>query len=159
MTLTLIFLLIAIGIFLIWLEFFIVPGITVAGIGGTVLVLGGIYYAYAENDGNLGHYVLIGTVLLTSIFFYLSFRSNTWKKTSLDTTIDGQIDGINLEKIKVGDVATSISRLAPMGKIMIGEEIIEAKSKFGLIDENQKVTVLEIYSTNVLVELYKQENA
>lgn len=151
MTLTLIFLFILLGVFLIWLEFFIVPGITVAGIGGTVFVLGGIYIAYANEGRSTGHLVLLGAFVITAVIFYFSFRSKTWKKTALDTSIDSKIEGIK-PTIKAGDIAQTVSRLAPMGKILIDGDIIEAKSKLGLIDENEKVKIVEVYTTNVLVE-------
>lgn len=152
MTLLLVILFILIGLFLIWLEFFIVPGITVAGIGGTVLMLGGIAYAYSSIDRSTGHIVLLSSLVLLTAMFIISLRGNTWKKTALETNVEGVVEGVDKTKVKVGDKGTTISRLAPMGKVMVNGEIIEAKSKLGLIDENEEIVVLEIYSTNVMVE-------
>lgn len=152
MTLTLIILFIIIGLFLIWLEFFIVPGITVAGIGGTVLMLGGLYYAYAEVGTPIAHFVLLGSALAFALMLTLSFRSKTWKKTALETNIDSKIEGINIGKIKIGDQGTCISRLAPMGKILVKGEIMEARSKFGYINENSDIEIVEIGTTNVIVQ-------
>lgn len=157
MSLTIIILFILIGLFLVWLEFFIVPGITVAGVGGAILILGGIYFAYANIGTATGHIVLASSVVLLVVMLVISFSGKTWKKTVLETQMDGVIEGINLEKIKVGDIGTTVSRLAPMGKIMVNGEIVEAKSKLGLIDENETIVVLEIFSTNVMVERVKAE--
>lgn len=155
MTLTLIILFIIVGLLLVWLEFFIVPGITVAGIGGTVLMLGGIYYAYAEIGKPVAHFILLGTILAFALMLMFSFRSKTWNKTTLETNIDSHIDSINSEKVKVGDQGVCISRLAPMGKVMVNGEIIEAKSKFGLVDEKTTIVVLEVGTTTVTVEPLK----
>lgn len=155
MTLTLIILFIIVGLLLVWLEFFIVPGITVAGIGGTVLMLGGIYYAYAEIGKPHAHFILLGTILAFALMLMFSFRSKTWNKTTLETNIDSHIDSINSEKVKVGDQGVCISRLAPMGKVMVNGEIIEAKSKFGLVDEKTTIVVLEVGTTTVTVEPLK----
>ena len=152
MTLTLIILFILIGLLLIWLEFFIVPGITVAGIGGLILILGGIFFAYANAGQTTGHIVLFSSLMLLTIMLIISFRSKTWKKTALETVVDGVVEGIDTAKVKVGDKGTTISRLAPMGKVIVNGEIIEAKSKLGLVDEDNEIVVLEVYSTNVLVE-------
>jgi len=152
MTLTLIILFILVGLLLIWVEFFIVPGITVAGIGGTVMMLGGIYYAYANVGRTSGHIVLLASLLALALLLMVSFRGKTWRKTALDTNVDGRIAGIDKTKIKVGDEGQSISRLAPMGKVLINGEIVEAKSKLGFVDEKEKVRVIEVYNTNVLVE-------
>lgn len=152
MTLTLVILFILIGIFLIWLEFFIVPGITIAGIGGVILMLGGIYFAYANAGRTTGHIVLLSSIVLLTVMLMLSLRGKTWKKTALETNIDGVVEGVDKSKIKIGDKGTTISRLAPMGKVIINGEIIEAKSKLGLVDEKEEIVVLEVYSTNVMVE-------
>lgn len=153
MTLTLIILFILIGLFLIWLEFFIVPGITVAGIGGVILIIGGIYFAYANAGGVVGHIVLLAALLSLAIMLVITLRSKTWQKTALQTNVEGVVEGIDKTKIKVGDTGSTISRLAPMGKVIINGEIVEAKSKLGLIDEKVNIVVLEIYSTNVMVQV------
>ncbi len=152
MTLTLVILFVLIGLFLIWLEFFIVPGITVAGIGGTVLILGGIYYAYADLGSPVSHFVLLGTVSAFALMLMLTLRSKTWKRTALETNVDSTVDAINQDKIKVGDVGITLSRLAPMGKVLVNGEMVEAKSKLGLIDEKVEIVVLEVNSMNVLVD-------
>ncbi len=151
MTITLIILLILVGLFLLWLEFFIVPGISIAGIGGCIMILGAIFFAYTNQGTNVGHIVLVFSIVTLAILLYLSFNSNTWNKTALKTNIDAKIEGINKDKISIGDEGVCISRLAPMGKIMVNGEMIEAKSKLGYINEKEKVKILEIYNTNVLV--------
>lgn len=156
MTLTLIILFILVGLILIWLEFFVVPGVTIAGIGGLILLLGGIYFAYSTMDRTTGHVVMLSSLLALVLLLALSFRGKTWSKTALNTNCEGQVEGINVLKVHSGDVGTTISRLAPMGKVLINGEMIEAKSKLGFIDENVEIVVVEIYSTNVLVEKTKK---
>ncbi len=152
MTLTLIILFILIGLILIWLEFFIAPGITVAGIGGAVLMLGGVYLAYSHLGRPTGHIVLLSSLVALVLMLLLSFRGKTWQKTALETNIDAVVEGIDPSKIKAGDTGRTISRLSPMGKVLVNSEIVEAKSKLGFIGENQDVKIIEVFSTNVLVE-------
>lgn len=152
MTLTLIILFILVGFLLVWLELFVVPGITVAGIGGLVLVLGGLFFAYTHCGHATGHIVLLSTLVALVVMLGISFSGKTWKKTALETTVEGVVDGIDSSLIKIGDHGKTISRLAPMGKILVNGQIIEAKYKLGFIDENEDVVITAIYSTNVLVE-------
>ena len=156
MTITLIILFIIVGLLLIWLEFFIVPGITVAGIGGTVLMLGGVYYAYAHIGTPIAHLVLFGAIFGFAAMLVLSFRSKTWKRTALETNADSHIQSINTEKIHLGDQGVCVSRLAPMGKAMINGEIVEAKSKFGYVDEKSIIKVVEIQLTYVIVQTLEE---
>ena len=46
MTVFVIVLLLLLGIVLLLLEFLVVPGVTIAGIGGVIMMGGGIYLAY-----------------------------------------------------------------------------------------------------------------
>jgi membrane-bound ClpP family serine protease len=49
-------LLIVFGIVLILLEFFVIPGVTIAGIGGVLLVGGGVMLSYQAFGSEAGNY-------------------------------------------------------------------------------------------------------
>ena len=67
MSLTAIIFLIVLGIILFYVEFLIVPGVTIAGIAGAICIVVGIYFGYKEYGAPGGHYILVATVIL-SIF-------------------------------------------------------------------------------------------
>ena len=64
--------LIVLGIVLFLIEFLIIPGITIAGIGGMILTAAGIYLAYSNFGPQTGFYFLLGTLIvslsLSSVF-------------------------------------------------------------------------------------------
>lgn len=145
--------LLVVGIFLIILEIFFLPGITIAGIASILFLAGAIYYAFAELGSTEGFVVLAVSVMavITTIIWFM--RSKTLTKMSLHTEIDSVAPTLIDTHIKVGDTGVTLSRLNPMGQIIIGNEKIEAKSLDGFIDENQPVVVEKVENTNVIVRL------
>ncbi|RLD70106.1 MAG: hypothetical protein DRJ10_20715, partial [Bacteroidetes bacterium] len=144
MTLLGIIALIALGIVLILLEFFVVPGITVAGIGGLILLISGIAMSYLKYGAPGGHYVLLGTSLSLIFILYIAFKSKTWKRISLDTAIVSKAREDLSLKININDEGASVSRLAPVGTVLINDELVEAESRSGFVDENEKIVVVKV---------------
>jgi len=130
MEVTFIVLLIVIGLALLIVEVVVLPGVTVAGIGGLIL---------------------IGC----SVFLTFVLRAKTWDKLSLHSEIDGKVNVVDTNDIKTGDRGMTVSRLAPIGKIIIHDKIMEGKSEFGLIDENKEVEVVFINESTIVVQEIK----
>ena len=156
MNLIIIILLIVTGILLFAIEFLLIPGITVAGIGGFLFIAAGIYFGYAEYGTPTGHYIFAASLVLTVSGLYFMLRGKTWKRTMLNTNIDSKIPEINVLEVKVGDHAVTTSRLAPIGKIKINDTFIEAKSQSGFIDQKTEVEVVKVMKTNVIVKPVKK---
>lgn len=152
MTLTLIVLLIITGIIFVLVEMFFIPGISIAAVAGAACIIMGIYYAFAEYGQATGWFVVIGTSIVLVTLIVLAFRSNTWKKVSLNKSIDGKIDPLKESTIKVGDVGKTASRLAPMGRVKINNIEIEAKSQNGFIDQKTEIIVTKILNTYIIVK-------
>lgn len=153
MALIIIVLLILTGLLLLVVEFLIAPGITIAGIGGLLFIGGGVYYGYSELGTPAGHFIMAGTLIVTVAAIALMLRSKTWKKTMLNTDIEGHIPDVSDLGVKIGDQGITISRLTPIGKIKINDNFIEAKSQTGFIDQKKVVEVVKVLRTNVIVKL------
>ena len=157
MTLTAIILLIVLGFFLFLVEFLLVPGVTIAGIAGFILVVGGIYFAYDSLGTSTGHYVLGGTVVLSFLTIYFSLRSRTWKKLMLDSSIEGKVSSYTEDKVHIGDEGLAVTRLNPMGKVLINDEFLEAKSNGPYIEQQKKIKVINIRDFRVIVEPIEED--
>jgi len=148
-----IIILIILGILLFVIEFLLVPGITIAGIGGLVLTVLGVYKAFEDYGTVTGVWFLIGTLLLSVFVIAFSLRARTWKRFMLNTNVEGTVDETPLsDGIRPGDVGESITRLNPMGKIMINEMVREAKSIGGYIDPHHKVEIVSVVGTHITVK-------
>ena len=153
MSIVAIILIILLGIILFVIEFLILPGITIAGIGGFILTGGGIFAAYYYKGPKTGSYILLGTIVFFLFVVYFMLKARTWNRAMLNTQIEGKVENLNTEgKIKVGDYGKTISRLAPMGKVLINDKIVEAKSIGGYINENTEIEVIKVNNTNIIVK-------
>ena len=155
MSMPLIILLILLGIILFLIEFLLVPGITIAGIGGAILMVGGVIMAYHFHGTAAGNYTLIGTAVASFITIYFVLKTKTWNRIMLKTNIEGKVNVVDKEipTVKVGDVGEAITRLNPMGKVLVNGEYFEGKSEDKFIDQRSKVEVTKVLSNKIIVKL------
>jgi membrane-bound ClpP family serine protease len=151
----LIIILIILGLVFLLLEILVIPGTTLAGILGFGLLFGGIWQAYASKGTMAGHIVLVSTILVTLATLYYSFKAGTWRRMALKATSDGKMDQLDGIDIEIGDIGTSVSRLAPSGKAMIDNEIVEVHTYGEFIDQDKEVRVISVKDNKIIVTLNK----
>ena len=150
-----IILLIVFGILLILLEFLVVPGITIAGLGGLAMLIGGVYLAYDAYGAMIGTYTLVGTLIASSVALVLALRSNTWKRFMLNSEIKSHAfdkEDESLPDLKPGDTGITVSRVAPVGKVRVGDIYIEAKAQNAYLDPNTEVVVVKVFPNQIIVK-------
>ena len=154
MSIPLIIILILLGIVLFLIEFLLVPGITVAGVGGAILMIGSIIAAYHYHGASAGNLILLGTVVLSVLTIALALKSKTWRGIMLRSSVDGKVNVIEDENkaIRPGDTGNTISRLNPMGKVEIGGRYYEAKSQGSYIDQHTEVEVVKVLPNQIIVK-------
>ncbi|MGI5841672.1 MAG: NfeD family protein [Patescibacteria group bacterium] len=135
------------------IEIFLLPGISIAGIAGAIFLIGGITYAYLFMGTTAGNISLASSAIALGGSFFWLLRSKSLQKISLNTNIESTVDNSSLQKIAVGDTGTAISRLNPIGKVMVNDVVIEGKSVNGeFIDEDSEIEVVKVETYNVLVK-------
>jgi len=144
--------LIIIGLIFLILEILVVPGTTVVGIVGFILMGIGLWQTYIVYGSPIGHYVLGGSLLLTLGALGLSLRSKTWNRAMLHTEISSKANVYDLTKINVGDSGKTVSRLAPMGKAFINDEYYEVRSSGEFVDQETNITVTKIEFNKIFVK-------
>lgn len=152
MEIAVVIILLLFGIALLLVEIFLIPGLSVAGIGGILFLAGSIFYAYSFIGPAAGHLTFVAAVILLGVSIWLFLKTKALERMSLKTNVDGKNDPMQGMNIQVGEEGVAISRLAPMGKIKIKGMVMEAKSVDDFIDEGTEVMVIQVMSTNVLVE-------
>ncbi len=149
----LIIMLIFLGLLFLLLEILVIPGTTLAGIVGFGLLFVGIWQAYASKGIIEGHITLSSTLVVTVAILYYSFKAGTWKRMALKTTVDGKMDQLKGMNIKEGDNGITVSRLAPAGKAMINNDIIEVHTYGEFIDQEKEITVISVKDNKITVTL------
>lgn len=143
--------LIIIGISLMFAEILLIPGVGVAGILGLLSLGGSCFYAFREFDSLTGGIVTGVNALLLIIMLVYVLRAKTWQRMSLGTKIDSKAVADDFSFIHVGDTGKTLTRLAPMGSVRFGEEVVEAKSLEGMLDPSTDVEVILIEDNKIYV--------
>ncbi len=158
-----------IGIILLVVELFVIPGFGIFGISGIVLILGGLVLGMLPNEDFNFDFVpasqLFGallTVILAALgsvglVFWLTPKVNQWgafKQITLATTqarSEGYTSSFYSDDLrhKTGVVH---SRLRPSGKVEIDGEIYDAYSRGEFLDQGEKIQVISTEGTSLRVK-------
>ncbi|MGM0377883.1 MAG: NfeD family protein [Bacteroidota bacterium] len=160
-----------IGLVLIAVEIFAIPGFGIAGISGIILALTGLVLSLVENtafDFSPVETEALFTALLTvfsGIFggFFISIwlsqkiltkKSGAFSKLSLQTTQpleEGYVSIDNNMKKLIGRTGRAFSMLRPSGRVEIDGKIYDARAEEGFIDEDEQVKVSAFWSGQLYV--------
>ena len=144
--------LLLLGILLLLLEILFVPGTTIVGVGGIILLAIGIYLSYAYLGTIAGHISLASCVVVVILSLAVLLKGNTWKRMALDSSIDSR-SLVNMStQVTVGDRGVTVSRLNPMGKALFGEKMLEVTSDGEFVDEAKDIEVVKVEQNKIKVK-------
>jgi membrane-bound serine protease (ClpP class) len=151
-----------VGVILIAVEIFAIPGFGVAGISGVLLVITGLTLAMVDNlvfnlewDIAFVEVVKKFFIVITAVFLslilslYLGkklFTARAFAGLALDSQLDSKDGFIGVESQPaelIGKSGLAESILRPSGKVVIDNEIYDAVSEYGFIDKGEKVKVIK----------------
>ncbi|MDR1369399.1 MAG: NfeD family protein [Dysgonamonadaceae bacterium] len=142
-----------VGILLILLEIFLIPGITFALVGGLVFGAGGVFYAYSKLGTIGGTVTLVSMLILFGFTFIWLIKSKALDKTiALKTDINSTVATNDSLSVKEGDEGICLSRLNPIGKVKVNGITMEAKSFGEFIDENTPVVIVKVNPVQLVVK-------
>lgn len=152
MDIALIIILMALGIFFFILEIFFLPGISIGGVAGTIFTVGGIWYAFAEVS-TLAGWITLGLGVLAFIStIYLFIKAKTLERLSLSSKVDSTAPTYNVAVVEPGNTGITISRLSPMGKVLVNGMEFEAKCHDDLLEPKTPITVVAIEGQTLIVK-------
>jgi membrane-bound serine protease (ClpP class) len=143
-----------IGLLLIVAELFLPGGLI--GILGFAAILGSFFLA-SENIIHMGISILIAIIIsiVASIFMIkvLGRKMSIFKKIILNdstNTEQGYVSNVNRVEL-LDKQGITLTQLRPAGKIMIDDEIIDAVSEGAFIQKDQKVKVIKVEGSRIVV--------
>ncbi len=150
--------LILLGVALLAAEVFLLPGITIAGIAGGLMLIGSIAYAFYYIGETAGYITIAANLIITVATFLFVIKSNTLNHIALKTDIDSTVDQTEILQLQNGQIGIIISRLNPIGKAEFDSQyIVEVKSITGeFIDEGENVQIVKIEKSSVMVQAIPQ---
>lgn len=144
------------AVILFLVELFIIPGISIAGFlaGGCIIFAN--YYAFAHIGTGAG-FITLAISAITCIGSLVWFmHSKTLDKIALKKDITSKVDRSAEERVRIGDIGITTTRLALIGYAEINGDIVEVKSTDGLMNEKTPIIVNRITDGIILVEKIKE---
>jgi membrane-bound serine protease (ClpP class) len=161
-----------IGIILLAVEFFVIPGFGVFGVAGIVMTLGGLVLGMLPNqafDFELVPASQLFEALLTVILaalaavgmvFWLTPKVNEWgafKHLTLASTQDRAqgFTSSTYSEDMLGKIGKVHSRLRPSGKVEIDGEIYDAYSRGEFLEQGESIEVISTEGTSLRVKKWE----
>jgi membrane-bound serine protease (ClpP class) len=161
-----------VGVILIMVEIFAIPGFGVAGVAGIIAMITGLTLSLVDNvvfeepqftGEGLGILMKALSLVLVSVLLGLIF--SLWSAKKLLTTSafsnlslkseqrleEGFIGVDTDQRTLVGLSGVAHTVLRPSGKVMINEKLYDAKSEYGLIAKGEPVKVIRYETGQVYV--------
>jgi membrane-bound ClpP family serine protease len=151
MNTALIVLFIIVGIALLLLEIFFLPGLTIGGIAGALFIGAAVWITFATYGSATGFYTIFGIVVLFVLSLWIFIKAGVLERAALKTEVGSTVE-TEVTKIKVGQKGIALSRLAPIGNAEIDSITVEVKSIDGFIDQNSKIEVISTEQGEVSVK-------
>ncbi len=161
-----------IGLILIILEIFVIPGFGIAGISGLLLALTGLVLSMVDNiifefefHAQEAMVAVLKSLMIVIVSMFLSLilslylskkalTSNAFSWLVLNSTQkkdEGYIAVENKPNELIGKIGVAFTNLRPSGKVEIDDETYDAKSEIGFIEKGQQVKVIAYKSGQIYV--------
>ena len=157
------------GFVLIALEVFVIPGFGIAGLSGLILTIGGLSLVMINNDVLDFSFVPAGellTAILTTLIGLLGAvvlmffggvgftESKLFRRVALVDVQDSK-EGFTSNfhaRSYLGEEGTAFTVLRPSGKVIIGEDVLDAYTRGEFIDEGERIKVIDEEGTSLKVK-------
>ncbi len=143
MNTTLLIIVLILGLVLVALEIVALPG-GVAGVFGLGLLVFGVWQSYRLWGDAMGNIILLICTAITAILLVIFLKAKTWKRFSLKEESSSSVNHVDQSNIAVGSLGRTIARLAPTGKALIDDELVEVHAINKFIDPDRPVKVVGI---------------
>lgn len=149
--------LILLGLVLLVVEILFVPGTTLVGLLGFLLVIVGCGLSFGYFGNRTGWLTVGGSAVLSGLALYVSFRSNLWFRFALKSTSSGTATEEVKDKVEVGEEGRTLSSLRPSGKAEFRQGIFEVRTYGTYVDPETIVRVVQVESNQIIVEIKPTE--
>lgn len=173
---------IAVGIMLMFVEVFLLPGFGIPGIAGLLLLFGGMLGTFVGDTTGIfpdspqeqenmfyGMLVMVLSIVTASVGMYYIAKNfgsipilGRLILTDDNESGDGLLGAIPVERDalpRIGSRGKAVTPLRPSGDAQFGEKIVDVVSDLGYVDAGTRVRVVAADEFRVVVEAIDEESA
>jgi membrane-bound ClpP family serine protease len=149
--------LILLGLVLIAVEVYAVPGVGGVGIAGGLAIVAGIVLGFVEGGALGGLMVSVGAVSVGGVMFYVMWQSGALQPFVLSEALRRDGDGAARESDArsryLGRTGTAVTPLRPGGIVEVDGDRVEAQTEGGFIASGSSVRVVAMDRRRFFVRL------
>ncbi|MBL0308324.1 MAG: hypothetical protein IPP77_01065 [Bacteroidetes bacterium] len=152
MALWVILAIILLGLVLIFLEIFLIPGTTLFGILGGVAVIVGVILIYTNYGSKWGNISVLVSVVFVAAAIFGGFKLIESNKMAMKAEITGKVNELNQNEFQLGEKGTTVSELRPNGKAVINGNKTEVYSLGDYIARGTEIEITKITHDKIFVK-------
>ena len=143
---------ILLGLVLVFLEIFLIPGTTLFGIVGGVALVIGVLLVYSTYGSKWGNITALTTGVAVVISVIVGFKVIQSNKLAMKAEITGKVNEIEKHLYNIGDKGIAVSELRPNGKGMFNGNKIDIYSNGEYIQRDTAVEIIKITNDKIFVK-------
>ena len=153
--LTLIIGIVFIGFLLLLVELFVIPGISIAGLGAMGCFGAGMYVAYQDYGLNGAGYVFLISMGLCTVFLIVALKTRVLSRLSMkhkESSSEGFEAGSDDLSELEGQSGISVTPLRPAGSAILGDKKVDVVTEGEFVETNARIKVISINGNRVIVK-------
>ncbi len=140
------------GLALVIVEIIFVPGTTLVGLAGFVLMVLGVWFAFSNFGREAGWITLAGTTVASGLLLYFSFKANVWGRFALKSVIDSKVNESVPRPFETGQEGVATSALRPIGKAEVNNHTVEVTTWGGYLEPGTRIRIVKVLPNQIIVE-------
>jgi len=150
-----------VGLVLLFIELFIIPGFGITGFGGIIAILSSFYFLFPSPEIALSvlAVVLVLSILGTYVMIKIFGTSKIWRNISLkesQTRGTGYVSSSD-KKDLIGLKGKTLTPLRPTGIARINGKRCDVVTEGDYIDKGQEIEVIEIAGSRIVVKKVEKQ--
>ena len=151
MDLITVLILILIGLVLLLVELIFLPGTTLIGILGFLILAGGVWLSYEKLGAAQGHVILSIALVLSIAIVFFSFKADVWSKFALKDVNHSRVNENVKPQLQEGDTGRTLSALRPSGTAMFNDQHYEVHTNGEFLNAGTPVIITRINHHKIIV--------
>jgi len=144
------------GLLFVVAEVVFIPGTTLVGLVGLVLLIAGIWLGYRDLGSTAGHVALGLSVVLVSLILYTGLRPKNLAKMALTDVNYARVHDVRQPDVLPGATGRAISALRPAGTALFHDDRREVVTLGEFLPVGTTLRVLRIEHNRIVVERAEQ---
>jgi membrane-bound ClpP family serine protease len=140
------------GALFVAVEILLIPGTTLVGLVGFILLTVGIWLGYRDLGSTTGHVMLASVVALVAVVVWIGLRPKNINRFALTDKNTYHVHDVRRpDEVFPGQVGQALSAMRPAGTVLFGQERREATTRGEFVAAGAAVRVLGIEQNRIVV--------